>query len=91
MKCFKPIQVGGGAIICAQLPRLIQVLLSYKTDPKWFGNSSLAILCTLKRFLGTTTFLGSPGGPLEVEGPINEIFSKMENQLCLLFGHTYRM
>jgi hypothetical protein len=36
------------AIICAQLPRLIRVLITFEQDPKWFGNSSLAIMCTSK-------------------------------------------
>ena len=48
---------GWGAIICTQLPHLIWVLITNKTDLKWFGNSSLAILCTLKLFLGLDTFL----------------------------------
>jgi hypothetical protein len=64
-------------IICAHLPRLIRGLITYKTDPKCFCNSSLAILCTLKLFWGLNKFLGPPGGPLEVEGPKNEIFSKI--------------
>jgi hypothetical protein len=38
-------------IICVKLPRLIQVLITNTTDPKWFGNSNLAIWCTLKWFL----------------------------------------
>jgi hypothetical protein len=60
---------GRGAIICAQLPRLIRVLITHKTDPKWFGNSSFVNLCTLKWFLGSSKILGPPRWPLEVDGP----------------------
>ena len=31
---------GGGAIICAQLPRCIGLLMPFRMDPKWFHNSS---------------------------------------------------
>jgi hypothetical protein len=55
--------VGGGAIICAQLLCFIRVCITYKTDPKWFGNSSLAILGTLKWFSGSNKNVG----PLEFE------------------------
>jgi hypothetical protein len=78
---INPIQVGwlgggGSGMICSQLPRLIGVLITYRTDPKWFGNSSLVILSTLKWFLGSINKFGPPGGPLDVEGPTNEILSK---------------
>ena len=79
--CLNPIQPGGAAIICAQLPRLIRVLITYKTDPKWFGNSSLAILCTLKWFLGLDKFLGPPGGPWKSKDQKIRYSWILENQL----------
>ena len=42
---------GNGVTFCtpaSKLIPLIRVLITYQTDPKWFGNSSLTILCTLK-------------------------------------------
>ena len=41
---------------------------------------------TVSKLSKLSIFLGS-----EVERPRIKMFSKIENQLCLIFGHTYRL
>ena len=62
----------------------IRVLITYKTDRKWFGNSSLAIVCTLNTLY---TFWA----PRKLKDTKMRYSQKLENQLCLLFGHSYRL